>query len=452
MRFLSSAGLIGFGIAFYCILKHHLRTRKKAILILALTSNLIGIIPAVLNLQANYLTHIVEFKSEHEFASQEDQLERLLKILNNGSLNDRLDAVLALGKIKNPKAVDALINALKDNDSLVRDKSEEALVNIGILSVDSLIATLKGKNSAFWGKDKNLYVRIRAIDVLGQIKDLKTVNILIATLNDRSPYVRESAALALGKIRDNRAVEPLIVMLKDKHYFVRQQAIRALGKIGDNRAVEPLSKFKYNIIEQHDVIEALKKIGDETAAEILISMLQTNKISYVRSEIEYALAYMGLPAVKGVILTLDNNDHEFLRSVKSILCKVNDPMVAESLIEILKIKAHDKTFHSCIEIKLRQFKGPYLVKPLLKLLLNNLFQNKNIEIQKIAISLLGEIEDPNAVSGLITALHYGSSDIQLSIELELAKITGQSFSSMRWGSKPTWQNWWEWWERNKETF
>ncbi len=48
------------------------------------------------------------------------------------------------------------------------------------------------------------------------------------------------AAWALGEMRDPRAVEPLIAALKDKDYEVRVCAAIALGEMRDPRAVEPL--------------------------------------------------------------------------------------------------------------------------------------------------------------------------------------------------------------------
>src|SRR5512136_3166476 len=52
--------------------------------------------------------------------------------------------------------------------------------------------------------------------------------------------VRWRAAEALGEARDPRAVEPLIAALKDPYQDVSWIAAESLGKIRDARAVGPL--------------------------------------------------------------------------------------------------------------------------------------------------------------------------------------------------------------------
>jgi hypothetical protein len=83
---------------------------------------------------------------------------------------------------------------------------------------------------------------------LGDIKDPRAVEPLIAALKDTDSHVRFDAAWALGQIKDPRAVEPLIVALKDTgtyselqiHGHVSAQAAQALGQIKDPRAVSSL--------------------------------------------------------------------------------------------------------------------------------------------------------------------------------------------------------------------
>jgi HEAT repeat protein len=89
-----------------------------------------------------------------------------------------------------------------------------------------------------WLQDKNRAVRSEAARSLGDAKDPRAVEPLVAALNDKG--VRLSAITALGKIGDSRAAEPLIAALKDTDDVVRAYAAQALGRIGDTRAVEPL--------------------------------------------------------------------------------------------------------------------------------------------------------------------------------------------------------------------
>jgi HEAT repeat protein len=105
---------------------------------------------------------------------------------------------------------EALIEALKDEDSYVRASVARALGEIGdSRAVDALIEALKDEDSD---------VRENSIDALVKIakKDLGVVDKLIKALRDEDSDVRASVAWALGEIRDARAVEALIEALKDE--------------------------------------------------------------------------------------------------------------------------------------------------------------------------------------------------------------------------------------------
>jgi HEAT repeat protein len=83
-------------------------------------------------------------------------------------------------------------------------------------------------------------VRAAAALALGELRDTRAVNALIASLKDTKAPVRKNAATALGKIGNESAVEQLILALQDENFTVSTAAATALGEIGDERATEPL--------------------------------------------------------------------------------------------------------------------------------------------------------------------------------------------------------------------
>lgn len=93
------------------------------------------------------------------------------------------------------------------------------MYEIGGPAVESLIPVLKDKHSR---------VRSEAAVVLGNIKDPRAVEPLIAAIKDTQ--VRWDAARALVKI-GGPAVEPLIAALKDKDRLARQGAAAVLFEI-----------------------------------------------------------------------------------------------------------------------------------------------------------------------------------------------------------------------------
>jgi len=81
-------------------------------------------------------------------------------------------------------------------------------------------------------KDENWSVRVEAANALGTIGDKKAVEPLIQALKDENWSVRAEAANALGMIGDEKAVEPLIQVLQDKNEDARKAAKESIEKIG----------------------------------------------------------------------------------------------------------------------------------------------------------------------------------------------------------------------------
>ncbi len=104
---------------------------------------------------------------------------------------------------------------------------------------------------------------------------------LLVLMKSPCSSVRGIAIYTLGDIREGRAVEPLIAMLDDSDVNLRRMAAHALGKINDPRAVYPLAYMLNNPSEQVMVrcvaASALGRISGEPATRVLLA-------SYPRSD------------------------------------------------------------------------------------------------------------------------------------------------------------------------
>jgi len=173
----------------------------------------------------------------------------------------RRPAAQALGWIGDPRAVESLVAALRDEDSFVRIAAAEALAAIGDpRAVEPLAAALK---------DKNSMVSQAVASALITVGDDRAVGSLIAALDE--DYVPAEVMFALGAIGNPRAVEPLAAALKSEDTWVRRAAAQALEQIGDFRAVESLIaalQVKDDAVTTREaIIKALTKIDDPRAAE-----------------------------------------------------------------------------------------------------------------------------------------------------------------------------------------
>jgi|WetSurSiteA1Bulk_404760.scaffolds.fasta_scaffold01384_8 HEAT repeat protein len=148
------------------------------------------------------------------------------------SIRLRLESATALGRIRDPLAGPALINALRDTSPQVRERAALALQELGPAVADQLIKVLM---------DENLNVRVNAARILGEIKDAGSVEPLIQALlvdmdEDKSWLFRVEAAKALGKIKDPRAIESLNMLLSDRVSYVRDMAAWAINEISGKGA------------------------------------------------------------------------------------------------------------------------------------------------------------------------------------------------------------------------
>lgn len=206
-------------------------------------------------------------------------VEPLIAALSDSDFSVEGNAATALGKIKDPRAAEPLMAALrdavkfaqpaKDPDGTysltdqqrlrltVADHAAEALGNLGAPALEELMPAFKDKDLREYAlpglvkmgspavdaliaamKDPDPDVRWNAANALGDIKDARAVEPLIAALQVKD--LQWHAAYSLGKIKDPRAVEPLIAALKNNDPEFREQAAHSLGQLKDQRAIAPL--------------------------------------------------------------------------------------------------------------------------------------------------------------------------------------------------------------------
>jgi HEAT repeat protein len=147
-------------------------------------------------------------------------VEPLLDALHHNNPAIRAGAVRTLGWIRDPRAVQLLLNVMcRDDSEDVRLLAQWALVNIGEAVIEPLIRLLPSPEECLW---------VYAAEALAKFGD-PAVEPLIAALGDERPQVRMVAATVLGHIGDLRAVEPLIALLQDPDPGVQQEATAALS-------------------------------------------------------------------------------------------------------------------------------------------------------------------------------------------------------------------------------
>jgi HEAT repeat protein len=331
-------------------------------------------------------------------------VEPLSAALKDAEGRVRLAAAEALGKIKDPRAVEPLIAALTDKNSDVRAAATEALVKIGAPAVETLIAALK---DAEWRG-----VRQAAAEALGAIGDARAMETLIAALKDKDSDVRQAAAEALGHL----GWEPAQDEIAGWYWMAKRDWDKcvALGAL----AVEPLIaalKDQYSWTRKA-AAEALGEIKDRRAVEPLIAALK-DQYSWARQAASEALVKIGAPAVEPLIAAL--KDKDVRASATEALVKIGAPAM-EPLIAALKDKdvrkaAAEALDHLGWKPAQDESAGWYWMAKhdwdkcvaLGALAVEPLIaalKDENSDVRQAAAKALGKIGDPRAVEPLIAAL------------------------------------------------
>jgi HEAT repeat protein len=114
-----------------------------------------------------------------------------------------------------------LISALAHQSDIVTDRAEALLVRLGTASTDALLRELADGAAAH-----------KAATVLGDIRDPRALQPLVAALSHPDPRVRSQSCFALGELKDPLAVEPLVEATRDPEHEVRVVAGAALDGLG----------------------------------------------------------------------------------------------------------------------------------------------------------------------------------------------------------------------------
>jgi TolB-like protein/tRNA A-37 threonylcarbamoyl transferase component Bud32 len=159
------------------------------------------------------------------------------QLLKDENEEIRSDAVRTLEFSHDPRALSALVEALRDTSFKVKAEAVRAIVRLGDQATGPVIRLL---NDAIDEGD-NLTARYAA-KALGLIGDRSISSVLVELLKSEDKFVACESALALGRLGESKAVPDLIALLDEPNGNLRFAAAEALGQICDPIASEMLQR------------------------------------------------------------------------------------------------------------------------------------------------------------------------------------------------------------------
>ncbi len=124
-----------------------------------------------------------------------------------------------------------------------------------------------------------------AIQVLGRRLSRRALPRLVELSSHEDDNVAVAAIEALGRIGGVETVDALITAVEAKHFFRTFPALDALGRTGDIRAVRPLAALLSDPLYVAEAARALGRTGQEAAVAPLASLLVRASDALVRTTV-----------------------------------------------------------------------------------------------------------------------------------------------------------------------
>lgn len=288
----------------------------------------------------------------------------LIEIAESGDPGEILSAVVALGKIKDKRAIEVLSAIVQQQSPMLRCHAAEALGEIG----DS--KGLKALALALEDEDSN--VRVNAASAMLKIPDERMAKPLIKALSDTDPQVRMCAAITLGNCGDKSAVPHLVKLLDEDDGGIVVAACESLGKLGDKTSVNRLIELLVPPEEGQDptilskTIDSIRRIRTPEAVPALLDLLDTED-PVIRQKVVEAIGQCGDPRAAEHLeqVMAEDRAEEVRAAAAKALGELGDPESAAALEQALQ-----DTFNIRVKavISMGQLKVETLVPTLTRLL------------------------------------------------------------------------------------
>lgn len=287
---------------------------------------------------------------------KEDANNALNRVFKGGEVKKAL--IRQISKTNDQAAFQMLIEELSTKDLLI--SAIDALSSIGSNNGIPYLKTVLITNT-------NDEVRKRAIEALGMLEDVSSIEIILNILsnNAEDKSVQAIAAKALGKIGipNEKVINQLIEKLGDEEYDVRLKSSDALVNIGGKAVINslvPLFDKEVNPDILTHAALALRRIGSPDAIPVLVQQLN-NANKDIACSAAKALGGIGDPgiiknlmAVFNKIESYDDDDKEYYKNlqedIRTALTMIKHPAVDQ---EIIRLNLLD---HKNEKIRLTAFK------------------------------------------------------------------------------------------------
>lgn len=334
----------------------------------------------------------------------------------------------ALGRLGGKRAVDALLEFLKDEDAEMSFGAIlQAMIEMGEKrGIEAVAGYLKDPDPAVRRKAAKAFVYAKAVDALDYLSE---------ALIDEDSFVKINAIEAIGRLGNEKYIVPLVLLLKDRDNSVRIKAIEALGRLGGEKAISRIGPLLHDpdCEIRRKTAETLGNIANSDSVELLIKALKDSD-EMVCSEAVISIGKIADErAVEPLIAILKNKEKDAGLRRKAIfaLGRLKGGEGLNALLEIIKDEEDDSKVKDMAFQALPMFderKAVDCIKEMLneadaaikKGIAHALRDFKILEAGYILVSLLND-ENEMVRREAAISLAYKGSDVGLDILASIIK-------------------------------
>jgi len=361
----------------------------------------------------------------------------LIRVLKEGSVASRSEAIIAIGKIgpAAAAAVPELIKVLRSNSVILKFNTLQALRQIGPASKPA------AKQIAVLMESNNSYIKVAAASALWSVDPEnkanldQVINVLISSLDVSINEVRSEAAVALAEI-GAPAVKPLLDKLKSEYHSNHTteceqicDVFANMGTQGEAAIPTLLKALKAKddslVWRSAHALGAIKANPQEVVPAL--TTLLTNPSALVRANAAIAIGNFGAeakPAVPELTKLLSDSDLNVKLDAAAALGEIG-PNASAAVPQLSAAMQEGPTALTLTSASALASIGEASVPTLNKMLIND------SPLKLLAIHVLGEIGNSSqaAIPELIKLIDSPDPDLRETAMVTLGAIGPEAISA-----------------------
>lgn len=304
----------------------------------------------------------------------------------------------------------------QDNAGL-RNAGVDILVRLGARALPVLHEELACSDSD---------VRKFVLDILGEIGDPASLEVMIGALTDGDRNVRAAAAENLGKLRHGEALAPLLEAMEENDLLMRFTILEALGRIGQPIPLERISPYAEDPLLRKALFDCLGQIGMAAGVPLLTSGLN-DRMHNVREAAVLSLGTLYHSHPQDVAEALAHEPEAADQALAACLDSPHLPVVRAALRLVPLIYARhslDRLLPWLADEELgREAAGAILAlgRPAVVSLLHD-WPNQSERMQVFLCYLAAETGAEEAIDPLLKALESDNQDLVLAAAHALGRL------------------------------